>query len=587
VKRAIWVAVAVFALGGLAAGVSWVLRMREETKPKVPEAYVASTWDVVRDTVGHQVHVGKEHKRCTECHEAEDGGLDHPGPEKCAKCHEERAQIRHALGGYAAAHGDMAGAASDAAVMAKARDAATLVAPRDAAVADGALADAGDAGFVHGPLSTCLDCHGFGMNAAPAPTDCIRCHQNAQGDLHPVVTHASAACTECHQVHENKIAAAACTSCHTKISVKHGHAGADIASQCRVCHDAHSEAKLAVEGCLSCHGPKSKLPVPHTAVFSEGHTCASCHRAHEFEKKSVVACRTCHESVHPLAGHERQGCTSCHQPHAVRAQIEGGAICTTCHKDIKLEHAGKKARELGACTGCHTPHPPKPQSAPQACTSCHQDIGGPTHTAHAATTTCTTCHAPHGFHLELNMGLCKSCHASQVAALQKRSEHKDCASCHQGLPHTLGSPVQPCGACHKEIQGKVNKGHSECRNCHEPHQAGVQLASCEQCHARETKQHPRGHDQCRQCHEQHTGTPKPGVADCSACHKAKKLSGLHREPKHTADGCQQCHAPHGSSAPGERQLCLTCHKDRVDHQPEATRCDGCHTFIGVRPRSTP
>lgn len=575
-KRAILVALVVCTLGGLMAGISVLLRERKETLPPVPVAYVATSWEVVRASPGHQAHVGKLKQPCTSCHAAADGGLDHPGPEMCAKCHEERARIRHGHPRLRVA------AQADAAALL--RDDAALVS--DASVWPGDASADGDASAASLELSTCTDCHGFGVNAASSPTDCIRCHSSAQGDLHAVATHATAPCTECHQVHDNKVEPKACTSCH-KVSVEHGHASADIATQCRVCHDVHAEAHFAQERCVTCHGAKGERPIPHTAVFAGGHTCASCHRPHEFDKGSVAACRDCHQNVHPLAGHEQQGCTGCHKPHAVRADIAGGAVCTTCHKDVALQHAGKQTRDLGACTGCHVPHPPKPSQGPAACTSCHQDIGGPTHTAHAASLQCTSCHSPHAFHLELNIGTCRDCHAAQVTALQKRSEHKDCASCHQGLPHTVGSPVQPCGTCHKPIQAKVNKGHTDCLSCHQPHQAKAQLPSCEQCHKREVEQHPRGHENCMQCHEQHSGSTKPGVADCVGCHKPKQLAGLHQELKHTENGCQQCHAPHGTTPPGDRTLCLTCHKDRVDHQPEATRCDGCHTFIGAQHGKTP
>ncbi|HEX6239881.1 MAG TPA: cytochrome c3 family protein [Polyangiales bacterium] len=568
--RGRWVAIAVFVLGGLAAGVSWMLRVRKETLPPAPQAYVSTSWDAVRDTPGHRVHVGMLQKPCTGCHDAVDSGLDQPGPEKCAKCHEPRTHIKHGhmvevLASnvvFEAADGGVATAA-DASSALHARDGGTTLA-----------------------LSRCTDCHGFGVNAADAQTDCIRCHRSEQGDVHAVVTHATAHCLDCHQVHENQITPKDCTNCH-KVSVKHGHAKDDMATQCRACHDVHAEAHFAQDRCLTCHGPKGERPVPHTAVFDKGHTCASCHRPHEFDKSGVAACRDCHKEVHPLAGHERQNCVGCHQPHAVRAQIEGGAVCSSCHKNVALTHAGKHNGDLGACIGCHQPHPPKPNQGPEACSSCHQEIGGPTHAAHAKSLTCTSCHAPHAFHLELSIGLCRDCHAAQVTALQKRSEHKECTSCHQGLPHTMGSPVQPCGACHKQIQSKVHQGHAECRSCHQPHQASVQLASCEHCHAKQAKQHPRGHDQCMKCHDQHESAPKPGVADCSACHKAKKLSGLHREAKHLENGCQQCHAPHGVTPPGDRQGCLSCHKDRVDHQPEATRCDGCHTFIGVQAGRAP
>jgi predicted CXXCH cytochrome family protein len=545
--RGRWVALAVVAAGALAAAATWVVRLREATAPPAPEAYVDARWQVYRAAHGHQVHVVKEQLPCTKCHTAGDGGLAPPTAEACARCHEQRAKIQHGLGGHAS------------------------LAPADA----GGAAEHASAG-----LSKCVDCHTFGPNPDQQPTDCIRCHASTQGDLHAVTTHASAPCRECHDVHENAVQPKACTQCHA-MSVKHGHGQADVATQCRVCHEVHASAHFAQNRCTSCHAASGPEHVPQTAVFAGGHSCASCHEAHDFDRKDVKACRDCHSAVHPLRGHEKAGCTSCHDPHAVQAKIEGGAVCVTCHKDVALVHADKSAAQ-GACIGCHVPHPPKGVQGPAACSSCHTEIGGAAHTAHAKQLSCTSCHAPHEFQLELDEALCASCHASEVAALQKRKEHKDCTGCHQDLPHGLPPSAQPCGACHQPIRDKVHEGHENCLQCHDPHQAKVQVQSCAHCHQRQVELHPRGHDNCASCHETHSGSEKPGVADCSACHKRSKLSGLHAEPKHMGEkGCLQCHTAHGADAPGDRRLCLSCHEDRVNHQSEATRCDGCHTFIGT------
>jgi hypothetical protein len=562
--RGRWVALAVCAVGALAGGVHWVLQQREATAPRAPEAYVSVTWEVVKHSPGHRVHVGKEQLACTKCHAAADGGLDRPSAQACVSCHREQAKIRHALG-------------------AEAGDSTTTQ-------------DAGASSAATGMVSVCTSCHTFGAGPAQEATDCARCHAAPPGSAQAenmrvpgaqkaptlIGTHASAPCTACHDVHENSAEPKPCTECHSQ-NVKHGHGGADVATQCQVCHGVHASVQGATDQCITCHAPGGKRPVPHSAVFTNGHTCASCHQAHDFERTKTQACVTCHKEVHPLAGHEAKGCTGCHAPHAVSDKIEGGAVCLTCHKEIKLMHAGKQAGELGACVGCHVPHPPKPSTGPEACASCHQDIGGTAHTAHAKELACTSCHAPHAFHLELDQKLCARCHTEKVTALAKRKEHKDCTSCHQGLPHAVDAAPLACGSCHVKIQSKVHQGHAECKNCHEPHQASVQLTTCAQCHQRQVELHPRGHDQCTTCHDQHAGTEKPGVADCSLCHKQAKLSGLHGEPKHLTNGCLQCHAAHGAEKPGERKACLSCHEDRVNHQPDATRCDGCHTFIGARP----
>jgi predicted CXXCH cytochrome family protein len=577
--RGRWVALAVVAAGALAAAATYVVRLREATAPPAPEAYVDARWQVYRAARGHEVHVGEQHIACTKCHTAADGGLAPPPASACVSCHDERARIHHGLG-----HEELIGGAAEARPALHGADAALHEAPASSDAAAVLLRHDADASLgapANAGLSRCVDCHTFGPDPDLQPTDCIRCHAAAQGDLHAVTTHATAPCRECHDVHQNEVKPKECTQCHT-VDVKHGHGQADVATQCRVCHDVHASAHLAQERCTGCHATSGPQRVPQTAVFAGGHSCASCHTPHGFDRESVKACASCHTKVHPLQGHEKAGCTSCHDPHAVKGKTEGGAVCVTCHKDVALVHIDKGVAQTGACIGCHVPHPPKGKQGPEACTSCHTDVGGAAHTAHAKQLSCTSCHAPHAFQRALDKGLCASCHTAQVSALNKRKEHKECTGCHVDLPHGLPPGAQPCGACHQPIRDKVHQGHENCIQCHDPHQAKVQIGSCSHCHQQQAELHPRGHDQCAQCHETHSGGEKPGVADCSACHKRSKLSGLHTEPKHMGEkGCLQCHAAHGAEQPGERRLCLSCHEERVDHQPDATRCDGCHTFIGA------
>jgi hypothetical protein len=32
----------------------------------------------------------------------------------------------------------------------------------------------------------------------------------------------------------------------------------------------------------------------------------------------------------------------------------------------------------------------------------------------------------------------------------------------------------------------------------------------------------------------------------------------------------------------DRATCMNCHQDVADHEPDAKRCTGCHTFISGR-----
>ncbi len=42
--------------------------------------------------------------------------------------------------------------------------------------------------------------------------------------------------------------------------------------------------------------------------------------------------------------------------------------------------------------------------------------------------------------------------------------------------------------------------------------------------------------------------------------------------------CTACHRSHGEQPMKKRATCIACHKDRVDHEPSAKVCFGCHPF---------
>jgi hypothetical protein len=73
---------------------------------------------------------------------------------------------------------------------------------------------------------------------------------------------------------------------------------------------------------------------------------------------------------------------------------------------------------------------------------------------------------------------------------------------------------------------------------------------------------------------------------CSGCHKVQQLPGLHRIPDqprgegHTE--CTACHDIHEAKVRADRANCMSCHENVADHEPNAKRCTGCHTFISGR-----
>jgi hypothetical protein len=73
---------------------------------------------------------------------------------------------------------------------------------------------------------------------------------------------------------------------------------------------------------------------------------------------------------------------------------------------------------------------------------------------------------------------------------------------------------------------------------------------------------------------------------CTGCHNTGELPGLHQlrdVPQgegHTE--CKTCHDIHEAKVRADRATCMTCHEDVADHEPDAKRCTGCHTFMSGR-----
>ncbi|UCF47021.1 MAG: hypothetical protein JSU89_07525, partial [Myxococcales bacterium] len=62
--------------------------------------------------------------------------------------------------------------------------------------------------------------------------------------------------------------------------------------------------------------------------------------------------------------------------------------------------------------------------------------------------------------------------------------------------------------------------------------------------------------------------------------------GLHRVPNDpTGEGhteCTACHDIHEAQVRADRATCMACHENIANHEPDATRCTGCHTYIKAR-----
>jgi len=113
------------------------------------------------------------------------------------------------------------------------------------------------------------------------------------------------------------------------------------------------------------------------------------------------------------------------------------------------------------------------------------------------------------------------------------------------------------------------------------------VAACKTCHQKQfaNSQARAGHIKCLNCHEPHSGRVSPETS-CAGCHNVDELPGLHHMPEQPpGEGhhkCTACHEMHQAQVHADRATCMACHKDVANHQPDAKRCTGCHTFISGR-----
>jgi hypothetical protein len=559
------VALALIVGGGFLA--QWVTHTRKASLPALPVSTVPASWREFRLGRGHVVHVKQKGFPCATCHAA--GSFSKPDMNVCVGCHAARATMKHGL------HGDALQLANS--------------------------------------VANCADCHAFGPKdhgRAGEPWACLDCHAQPQGTLHAVTTHADQECKQCHHPHDTPaIEPLACLSCHAKAHNAHAPKLASGPQNCLSCHQAHAPASVAAERCTQCHDDK-----PH-ALFASGHErCTDCHQPHDFGVKEVKNCRSCHRDQHVLGEDNpraKHSCTNCHDPHAAQAGASD-ATCRNCHAQIEPQHPEVKGQ---SCLTCHVPHP-KASNAPVAlaCTSCHQQAAND-QSAHAGKAECTSCHAPHAFAHPAQPQTCQSCHAVQLTATAKNPGHGTCAGCHRGDIH--GADLKPvaCGTCHTNVHPRAE--HAECTKCHEPHSGAPRPleVGCASCHAAEVRSVRTQHQDCLTCHTPHEGARRAdapcvscheakaqqnhanlpggctqchaihgatqkGLLDtpaCTTCHSVDKLPGLHASPAHQQ--CKSCHESGHDPGPfSERQTCTQCHKKQIDHQPDATLCQGCHVF---------
>lgn len=487
-----------------------------------------STWKDTAKALGHDVRAAlAERTTCTCCHLGEVRGFGEALEQRCFGCHGE---IHVTIPKMAGAH--------------------------------------------------CLACHGDTtghVDVRDAAWECQKCHAEQQGEKAAIVVHRSEHCASCHKPHtEPWVVPRNCRDCHGEAAT-HGDAMPAGENACSMCHEPHEAAGEADGRCASCHAnddPKTPK-IPATALFTGHDACTNCHAPHGADAANAKACTSCHAEVHTMnvgaAGAKPHGeCASCHTTHDVKSPV----ACTTCHGTLKADHppAGDDAHP---CVGCHEPHP-KDEAAPFAasCESCHGDVvkTGPPHGKAA----CITCHAPHDG--DTQTPACGTCHLPKKLATAA-SPHADCERCHTA--HQPRAALPTCASCHAAESETAAKGHSDCAKCHDTHLANVPAAgACVTCHADRTQGPHHGPEApCASCHRPHGPDGPATPPACTTCHEIAKLPSLHQKPEHQA--CTDCHTAH-EDVRADRATCTRCHQDRIEHEPTAKRCDGCHTFVPTR-----
>lgn len=284
----------------------------------------------------------------------------------------------------------------------------------------------------------CADCHASGRGDA----GCARCHAAGDGQRFAATAHASLApeeCATCHAEHRGArsppVADARCAACHFASLDVHppprlqAERTLDLAfSHARHLDELGREGRTGEAACAACHGPRARLARPRFDA------CAGCHAPDgPLGVVSVPRAGIVLPQELEAAGLEM----------AIATEVEADArtvVAPIAHRDpwllFNLERAVAReavttARALAApCLRCH-PGAERGRFAPagagrrliarfdhgrhpQACASCHGDVGA----------------APALPLPRADLAGCLDCHRREPAA-------RDCAACHRYHPRGL------------------------------------------------------------------------------------------------------------------------------------------------------
>lgn len=359
----------------------------------------------------------------------------------------------------------------------------------------------GDCTGCHNPHTSS---HGK-LLAADSKQICAQCHAtvipaDARSSHKPV---AEGNCMKCHSPHasENRFnmlraGNALCLDCHkamgdTLAKVKHKHS--PVTTGCLTCHLPHASSKAGFllkdevpALCTGCHKVDKPIFIKQHMNYPVAKArCTACHDPHGSDMPSLL-----YNNVHkPVAS---KMCSQCHNDATSGSPLQtkrsGSELCKECHSDMVNSTFAKNKVHwplLGkqGCLTCHNPHAAKEKGLLKAdlitvCGNCHKDTiqrQEKSLTKHDPIQkgNCMACHDPHG--------------SNSQFLINKPSIIDVCGKCHDWQKHS----THPIG---DKIKDKRNKNLT------------MQCLSCHRAHGTEYKHFipfPTTSDLCTQCHDQY------------------------------------------------------------------------------------
>lgn len=409
----------------------------------------------------------------------------------------------------------------------------------------------------------------FGACHGPTPKAPARGEKLAFGDRAKICTSCHAEATQTAHYTARLAASYPPYTIDPDFSVTFGHK-THASAACTLCHDLRPKASRGIthERCRNCHDGKTAVAMSH---------CESCH-PRAVGKPEPPALAVVKDSV---------SSTFSHASHAGRGAA--GRDCATCHASIRATDDTRLPRPTAAtCSiaGCHDAK--AAFGVTVACTKCHSEP------PREFTVVRPTARFEHrGYHEQLvKTQPCNTCHPLAVTGEVAIVGHAACAECHADDFGARKPKI--CGACHNASEpwrklvadralpertefGTMldhDKHERECATCHVLRTAATQLRT------------PRGHSACANtgCHGVSSG-PAPRFDRCAGCHRLG-IAAAREEARAKAAWSVRAafdHGTHRTAADGTSSLaCTACHTQLSGNDlvalptPAKATCIGCH-----------